>query len=258
MLIYVADKRRMEEAVSLSKKINVTVVDTEPAKDELVVKFSKDKVSLTAEGMEMEGDFEKMVKRVSKDRWQHELLVKAARFKDQPEGLTLMDCTAGLGEDALLLAQAGFNVRLFERNYVIAALLKSALRRGKKIPELKDAISRMKVYEADSIEELKCFGIDDSGADANGSLSGKCPDVIYLDPMFPGRQKSALIKKKFQLVHQLETQNMDENDLLQAAIAAHPKKIVIKRPPKGPYLGGVKPGYSIEGKAVRFDCIILS
>ncbi len=247
MIIYVEDKRRMEEAVSLSKKINATVVDIEPPKEELVVKYSKDKVALTADGMEMTGDFLRMVKRVEKDRWQHELLVKAARFKDQTEGLTLMDCTAGLGEDSLLLAAAGFNVRLFERNYVIAALLKSGLRRGQKIPELKSAISRMKVYEGNSIDELR--RIKDG--------AGEVPDVIYLDPMFPGRQKSALIKKKFQLVHQLEGQNMDENDLIQAAIDAHPRKIVIKRPPKGPYLGGIKPGYSIEGKAVRFDCIIL-
>ena len=94
MIIYVEDKRRMEEAVSLSKKINATVVDIEPPKEELVVKYSKDKVALTADGMEMTGDFLRMVKRVEKDRWQHELLVKAARFKDQTEGLTLMDCTA--------------------------------------------------------------------------------------------------------------------------------------------------------------------
>ena len=43
--------------------------------------------------------------------------------------------------------------------------------------------------------------------------------------------------------------------LLRAALAAHPRKVVIKRPPKGPWLADVKPSYSLEGKAVRYDVI---
>ena len=84
------------------------------------------------------------------------------------------------------------------------------------------------------------------------------PDVVYLDPMFPGRTKSAAVKKKFQLIHGLErpTEPLDEESLLQAALAARPRKVVIKRPVKGPYLAGVKPSHSIAGKAVRYDCIV--
>ena len=36
-----------------------------------------------------------------------------------------------------------------------------------------------------------------------------------------------------------------------------PGKIIIKRPPDGPYLAGIKPSYSVTRKAVRFDCIVL-
>lgn len=43
---------------------------------------------------------------------------------------------------------------------------------------------------------------------------------------------------------------------MYAAIAAGPRKVVIKRPAKGPYLAGIKPNYSIDGKAVRYDCIV--
>ena len=46
-------------------------------------------------------------------------------------------------------------------------------------------------------------------------------------------------------------------ELLDAALAAHPRKVVIKRPPKGPYLAGKKPSYSLTGKAIRYDVIAL-
>ena len=74
--------------------------------------------------------------------------------------------------------------------------------------------------------------------------------------MFPERTKSALVKKKFQLLHLLERPCENEAALLDAALSAHPKRVVIKRPAKGPYLAGVKPSYSLTGSAVRFDCIV--
>ena len=83
-------------------------------------------------------------------------------------------------------------------------------------------------------------------------------DVNYLDPMFPGRTKSAAVKKKFQLLHRLEMPCQDEKALLDAALGARPRKIVIKRPIKGPYLAGVKPSYELCGKAVRYDCIVIA
>ena len=83
-------------------------------------------------------------------------------------------------------------------------------------------------------------------------------DVVYLDPMFPGRSKSAAVKKKFQFLHRLEMPCEDEMALLEAARAAHPRKIVIKRPVKGPHLAGVKPDYTLRGKAVRYDCIVMA
>ena len=66
------------------------------------------------------------------------------------------------------------------------------------------------------------------------------------------------MKKKFQLIHGLEcpTDPMDEEALLQAALAARPRKVVIKRPVKGPYLAGAKPSHNIAGKAVRYDCLV--
>jgi 16S rRNA (guanine1516-N2)-methyltransferase len=101
----------------------------------------------------------------------------------------------------------------------------------------------MTLFAGDSIQALQ-------------SLS-QPPDVIYLDPMFPQRQKSGLVKKKFQLLQQLERPCTDGEALLSAAIAAGARKIVIKRPLKGELLGGRTPDYSLKGKTIRYDCLVL-
>ena len=103
-------------------------------------------------------------------------------------------------------------------------------------------VSRMRLVEADSVEVLA--GLDDA------------PDVVYLDPMFPGRTKSAAVKKKFQLLHHLEAPCADEDALMGAALAAGPRRVVVKRPVKAPVLAGVRPTHSVAGKAVRFDVIV--
>ena len=174
-----------------------------------------------------------------------ELLVKAAKIKGAPtEDLLVVDATAGLGEDSLLLAAAGFSVVMFERDKTIAALLEDGLARAAHDERLSSLVARMTLRKEDSIAAL-----------ASGSMHA---DVILLDPMFPARTKSASVKKKFQLIHGLEEPCTDERELLDAACAACPRKIVIKRPPKGPWLAQRKPSYSLTGKAVRYDCLVFA
>ena len=97
-----------------------------------------------------------------------------------------------------------------------------------------------------------------AGADSVEAMPAidPAPDVVYLDPMFPERRKSAAVKKKFQLIHYLEHPCDDQEALMRAALAAHPRKVVVKRPVKGPHLAGIKPSYSLAGKSVRYDCIV--
>lgn len=189
-------------------------------------------------------DFREMLSRLKQSNLQREMLVKAARIKGQPMPQTLIDATAGFGEDSLILAAAGFQVQLYEFDEVIAVLLKDGMERAMEIPELKEAVGRMKLVCGDSTEGMR-------------KLDFK-PDIVLLDPMFPARQKSALIKKKFQLIQRLESPCSTEEQLLDAAVAADPKRIVIKRPLKGPYLADRKPSYSLEGKAIRYDCFVFA
>lgn len=213
--------------------------DTPPSNpDALTLRLDTDGLSLTSGGQTIRGDFTRMLPRL-KSGLSRELLVRAARIRDADAPLTAVDATAGLGEDSLLLAASGFHVTLYERNPVICELLRDAVRRATQEPELKDIAARMHVLHGDSREALLRMET--------------APDVILLDPMFPERQKSALVKKKLQMIQKLEFPCSDEWALLEAAIRARPKKLVIKRPPKGPFLAGIKPDYSITGKAVRFD-----
>lgn len=208
-----------------------------------VVELRRDErgLALVGGGMELRGDFSRMLPRLRRDRLGSELLVKAARVRGV-DGPTAVDCTAGLGEDSLLLAAAGFRVTLFERDKTIFALLADALERASADPRLAGIVCRMELVGGDSIEGLASLGF--------------VPDVVYLDPMFPGRTKSAAVKKKFQLLHHLEQPCDEEEALVEAALAAHPRKVVIKRPPKGPELAGVKPSYTVSGKAVRYDVLV--
>lgn len=213
----------------------------------LYLKVSRDGLSLMRDGMELRPDFAEMLPRIKQGALQREMLVKAARVKGV-EAPRAVDATAGLGEDSLLLAAAGFTVTLCEADPVIAALLEDALARASAHEVLGPIVERMHLVAGDSRIALE----------RAGASTGAQPDVVYLDPMFPGRTKSAAVKKKFQLIHGLErpTEPLDEESLLQAALAAHPRKVVIKRPVKGPYLAGVKPSHAIAGKAVRYDCIV--
>ena len=187
------------------------------------------------------GDFTRLLPRVRRGNLSRELLVRAVKIKGVPE-LLVADATAGRGEDSFRLAAAGCRVLLFEYDPVIFALLSDALERAKKDPETAPIASRMTLFPGDSIPALPTLTPH--------------PDVVLLDPMFPERTKSALVKKKFQLLHQLERPCENERALFDAALAAHPKRVVIKRPAKGPYLAGVKPSYSLSGSAVRFDCVV--
>lgn len=201
-------------------------------------------LELSNGSMSLQVDFTNLLPRLKQGNLAHELLVRAAKIKNPGAPLEAIDATAGLGEDSLLLAAAGFHVRMYEKDPRVAALLKDAMSRASENSELAQYIERMELEEVDSRLGL---------ADLLYT-----PDIIYLDPMFPARRKSAAVKKKFQLMHQLALSDEDASELLELAIAIRPRKVIVKRPIKGPYLSDVKPSYSITGKAVRYDCLVFS
>lgn len=244
MVIYTEQDTYMDRAELLADELGARITrDRSDAETQDVFLLIDDEgIALAGSGLILRADLTGMLPRIRTANLRNELLVRAAKIRGAAGELRAVDATAGFGEDSLLLAAAGFSVRLYEYNPVTAILLEDALQRAAQVPELSDIVSRMGLLKEDSVEAMPRLPF--------------APDVILLDPMFPARQKSGLIRKKLQLIQKLEKPCADEETLMKAALAARPKKIVIKRPAKGPYLAGIRPGYSIEGKVIRYDCIV--
>ena len=215
----------MDRARRLASQFDVKIITTLPDdKEAMYFLLDKSGIALVSGKQVLKGDFTRLLNRVTNGH--------------------LPDCTAGLGEDSFILAALGYHVEMFEHNEITATLLQDAIIRGRNNPQIREIVGRMNLKKGDSKELLK-------------ELDYK-PELIYLDPMFPEKKKSAESKKKLQILHRIETPCSDENELVQAAIEANPKKIVIKRPPDGPYLAGLTPSYSVTRKAVRYDCLVYS
>lgn len=167
-----------------------------------------------------------------------QLVARAAGLQKTKAGLHVLDATAGLGQDAFVLASLGCSVSLFERNPVIHALLADGLARAALNMDCAPIVARMTLHAGSSIDWL-----DNAGG----------ADVIYLDPMFPHRDKSALVKKEMQVFRTIVGDDDDSETLLNAALAAARYRVVVKRPRKAPAIHGPKPGTQIEGKSSRYD-----
>ena len=152
----------------------------------------------------------------------------------------VLDATAGLGRDAFVLAELGCTVTLIERQPVIAALLEDGLLRAKDDPEVAGIVGQMHLLCGNAIELMAHW-------------QGEPPQVIYLDPMFPHRDKSALVKKEMRLFRPLVGDDDDAPALLHAALALATHRVVVKRSRKAPTIAGDQPGYVLEGKSSRFD-----
>lgn len=152
----------------------------------------------------------------------------------------VLDATAGLGRDAFVLATLGCEMQLIERQAIIAALLEDGLRRAAGDFEVGTIVARMRLRQGNAIELMRAW-------------AGDAPQVIYLDPMFPHRDKSALVKKEMRLFRPLVGDDMDAPTLLEAALKLASHRVVVKRPRKAPIIEGQKPSYSLEGKSSRYD-----
>lgn len=160
---------------------------------------------------------------------------------------SILDATAGLGRDAMVLAHAGCNVRLLERHPAIHALLLNAVERAAADPTIGTWVRQQ-------VRVLPCGSILDR--EYAHQLADHPPMAIYLDPMFPHRDKSAAVKKDMQMLQHLAGSDPDSDKLLSAALAIATHRVVVKRPAKAPYLAEQTPSTQIISKKHRFDVYI--
>ena len=155
---------------------------------------------------------------------------------------TVLDATAGLGRDAFVLACLGCTVHLVERSPVIAALVRDGLERAAQDPEIGAMVrERLRLTVADSRTLLA--GLDE----------GERPEVVYLDPMYPHRSKSALVRKEMSLLRDMVGNDLDAPVLLAAALRGARRRVVVKRPRSAPALEGSRPDMSITAENIRVD-----
>jgi 16S rRNA (guanine1516-N2)-methyltransferase len=172
-------------------------------------------------------------------------LARAIGFKGghTPE---VLDATAGLGRDAFVLATLGCAVRMIERSPVLAALLADGLRRAAQVPDTAPIVERLSLIRGDSIALMQ-------------SLQEEArPEVVYLDPMYPPRHKTALVKKEMRLLQTLLGHAQDSAGLLAAALACARRRVVVKRPKGAEALPGPLPSGSISSPNTRFDLYSVS
>lgn len=159
---------------------------------------------------------------------------------------SIIDATAGLGRDAFVLANLGCSVTLIERSPIVAALLRNGLMRGMEDSAIGKIIrDRMRLVEGDAITYLSQLDEAD------------CPDVIYLDPMYPHRDKSALVKKEMRWLRRLVGDDQDIPRLLDTARSRARKRVVVKRPRLAPQVEGPEPTLVIASENTRFDVYLV-
>ena len=156
----------------------------------------------------------------------------------------VLDITAGLGRDSFILASLGCTVQMVERSPVVAALLADAIERARQEPALVEIMARLSLMAGDSLEILRTW-------------QGERPEVIYIDPMYPHRSKSALVKKEMRLIRLLVGDDQDSDGLLHAALGVADRRVVVKRPRLAPTLIGPTPNFTISGKNSRFDVYLV-
>jgi 16S rRNA (guanine1516-N2)-methyltransferase len=163
---------------------------------------------------------------------------------------TVIDATAGLGKDAFVLACLGAQVMLVERSPIIAALLEDGLARASHDPELNTIVTdRMNLITANAIEWLTNLSVEQH------------PDVVYMDPMYPHRNKSALVKKEMRVLRELVGDDEDASKLLHVALTCAKRRVAVKRPRTAPILSGSilagrKPNSTVDSKNTRYDIYV--
>ncbi|NMO97084.1 class I SAM-dependent methyltransferase [Paenibacillus lemnae] len=146
-------------------------------------------------------------------RGEPDLMLQAAQME---EGDTVIDCTAGLGTDALVFSiKAGVNgsVTALESSYPLYVLLKEGLATyTSHLAQSDEAMRRIKVLHSAHLQYLQ--GLPDNSA-----------DIVYFDPMFRDPvTESASINP---LRHYANPDPLDERSVREAVRVAR-KTVVMK------------------------------
>ena len=180
--------------------------------------------------------------RVKRSAHSKEILRDALKIKGHNLFFEVLDSTAGLGEDAFMMAHWGYPVVSYERHPIVYFLLSLGWINYK----------NNSAHDCDAMNWKICFGDFSEGLTKDW---GAC----YLDPMFPPSPKKALNKKDLRVLHEVigaDAPNDEQvSGYVHSVLDSVKQKIILKRPQRAtvmPCPGGCA-YYSIEAPSVRLD-----
>jgi 16S rRNA (guanine1516-N2)-methyltransferase len=153
---------------------------------------------------------------------------------------SVVDATAGLAQDGLLLAALGAQVTLIEQHPLLHALISDALDRAAQGPG----------WLANIIQSVSLVH-----ADARRWLTDNPAQVIYLDPMYPeaGHERSAQVKKPMQILRGLPGTETDTSMLFEIARQSCTERLVVKRPDWAASLTDERPAERLDTRTHHYD-----
>ena len=169
----------------------------------------------------------------------NELLIQAIKLKSTKlDSISVLDMTAGLGRDSILMSLAKFRVTMLENNPYLALIL-----------------NYLRIIFVKQIPNLELSYINNSDYLTSSTAQY---DVIYLDPMF-NDNKQAKPKKEMQLIDLLinasaGVPDVDPYKLLGMCQSHCSNRLIIKRDNKqAKFIQQPLPTCTKSGKTVRFD-----
>lgn len=160
-----------------------------------------------------------------------ELLARAIGIKGAKRP-KVVDLTAGLLGDSLLMLAMGCEVWAFERNPIVGFLMESALLNARH-PLLKN----LHFHVNDARDALPQIGE---------------VDVLYFDPMFEDVNEKSLPRKEMRIFRGLVGPDLDAIAVFEEARELGVKRLVVKRPRLStPIIPGDP--LTFMGKATRYD-----
>ena len=243
-------KERQSQAESFASQHGLASLPCVEARTELILNFTADFLELkdSSNKSSIHVDFTSgsLEHRRKYGGGRGQAIAKAIGLKQGTPPPTILDATAGLGKDAFVLACLGCPVTMIERSPIIAELVKDALIRAEDHEEMTGVFNKgFTLINNNAIEYMKSLPEDDK------------PDVIYLDPMYPERKKSAQVKKNMQILQKLLGHDLDNSDLIEAALNCAKSRVVVKRPKGAELISARKPTMQIESKKTRYDVYVM-
>lgn len=181
-------------------------------------------------------NWQSLQKRIVSAGKNNELILKAGKINKE---MSVIDGTAGFGQDSLILASTGANVLMIEQNPMLFLMLVFEQQKMSKNPNWQKLMARITIMFGDSSEIIK---------------QNPKHDLIYLDPMFPNDSYKGAVNKNMQVLHHFinPPSFADEMVLFETAMA-NCDKLMIKRPLSAPNFANKSPNQSFNNDVIRFD-----